>query len=92
MPVPEDEDETPVPWWTEWLCGCSEGPDRGGESQVRPVTYIRLPQIRIFLISRYRLAGQTLSSSAATAPFLTCSSGRTMTILGMIRQYVYSIA
>lgn len=33
MPVHEDEDETPVPWWTEWLCGCSEGPDRGGESQ-----------------------------------------------------------
>ena len=34
----EDEDATPVPWWTEWLCGCSEGLDRGGEAQVRPVT------------------------------------------------------
>jgi len=20
-------------WWTEWLCGCSEGPDRGGDNQ-----------------------------------------------------------
>ena len=48
MSVREDEDETPVPWWTEWLCGCSEGPDRGGELQVRPVTYIRLPQRSTF--------------------------------------------
>jgi hypothetical protein len=44
----EHEDEKPVQWWTEWLCGCSEGPDRGGESQVRPVTYICLPQIRVY--------------------------------------------
>ncbi|KAH9961386.1 hypothetical protein BC827DRAFT_1267742 [Russula dissimulans] len=28
-----NEDEKPVPWWTEWLCGCSEGSDRGGEVQ-----------------------------------------------------------
>ena len=34
----EEETPVPVPWWTEWLCGCSEGPDRGGEAQVRPVT------------------------------------------------------
>jgi hypothetical protein len=29
-------DEEPVrsKWWTEWLCGCSEGPDRGGDNQV----------------------------------------------------------
>jgi hypothetical protein len=70
--VNEDEDQTPVPWWTEWLCGCSEGPDRGGESQVRPVTYIRNPRL---LISRYRLAGQTLSNNAVIAPFLTRSNG-----------------
>lgn len=31
---PEQEQE-PVRWWTEWLCGCSEGPDRGGDNQVR---------------------------------------------------------
>ncbi len=24
-----------VKWWTEWLCGCSEGPNRGGDTQVR---------------------------------------------------------
>lgn len=22
-------------WWTDWLCGCREGPDRGGDHQVR---------------------------------------------------------
>ncbi|KAI8994083.1 hypothetical protein BD414DRAFT_513695 [Trametes punicea] len=35
-PEPEQEqvDEgPPVPWWHEWLCGCGEGPDRGGEHQ-----------------------------------------------------------
>lgn len=21
-------------WWTDWLCGCREGPDRGGDDQV----------------------------------------------------------
>ena len=30
-----DESEKEVKWWTEWLCGCSEGPDRGGFNQVR---------------------------------------------------------
>jgi len=31
----QDEAEAlkPTPWWTEWLCGCSEGPDRGGDHQ-----------------------------------------------------------
>ncbi|KAF9049698.1 hypothetical protein BJ165DRAFT_1525043 [Panaeolus papilionaceus] len=23
----------PVKWWHEWLCGCGEGPDRGGDYQ-----------------------------------------------------------
>jgi hypothetical protein len=40
MTADDDEEETPVPWWTEWLCGCSEGPDRGGEVQVGPVTSV----------------------------------------------------
>lgn len=22
-------------WWHEWLCGCGEGPDRGGDNQVQ---------------------------------------------------------
>ena len=35
-----DEDEKPVRWWTEWLCGCSEGQDRGGEAQVSLPTYV----------------------------------------------------
>ncbi|GBE81575.1 predicted protein [Sparassis crispa] len=32
-PPTVQEDEPPVRWWTEWLCGCSEGSDRGGEHQ-----------------------------------------------------------
>ncbi|KAI0745011.1 hypothetical protein C8Q76DRAFT_19047 [Earliella scabrosa] len=29
----EMEPQPPVRWWHEWLCGCGEGPDRGGEHQ-----------------------------------------------------------
>ncbi|KAH9894759.1 hypothetical protein C8Q73DRAFT_789960 [Cubamyces lactineus] len=29
-PIP---DGPPVRWWHEWLCGCGEGPDRGGDHQ-----------------------------------------------------------
>jgi len=28
-----DETGKEVKWWTDWLCGCSEGPDRGGYHQ-----------------------------------------------------------
>lgn len=34
VPVQQEEEEKPVRWWTEWLCGCSEGSDRGGDHQV----------------------------------------------------------
>ncbi|OAX39573.1 hypothetical protein K503DRAFT_769366, partial [Rhizopogon vinicolor AM-OR11-026] len=27
------EPEQQVRWWHDWLCGCSEGPDRGGDFQ-----------------------------------------------------------
>ena len=34
----DDEDDVEPPfkgrWWTDWLCGCREGPDRGGDHQV----------------------------------------------------------
>lgn len=30
--------EQEVRWWHDWLCGCSEGPDRGGDFQVRGTT------------------------------------------------------
>jgi len=34
---PDDESSEPEPkevrWWTDWLCGCSEGLERGGEHQ-----------------------------------------------------------
>lgn len=29
------EDIQETMWWHEWLCGCSEGPERGGNYQVR---------------------------------------------------------
>ncbi|KAL1744679.1 hypothetical protein HDZ31DRAFT_38119 [Schizophyllum fasciatum] len=30
-----EDDEPPIAtrWWHEWLCGCGEGPDRGGDHQ-----------------------------------------------------------
>ncbi|TBU52615.1 hypothetical protein BD310DRAFT_221718 [Dichomitus squalens] len=28
-----EEDLPPVRWWHEWLCGCGEGPERGGDHQ-----------------------------------------------------------
>jgi hypothetical protein len=39
-----EEDEKPEAgrWWTDWLCGCSEGPDRGGDIQVRITPSSRL--------------------------------------------------
>ncbi|KAI0738408.1 hypothetical protein C8Q80DRAFT_276991 [Daedaleopsis nitida] len=33
-PTPQQEEpRQPVRWWHEWMCGCGEGPDRGGEYQ-----------------------------------------------------------
>ncbi|KIJ67910.1 hypothetical protein HYDPIDRAFT_107445 [Hydnomerulius pinastri MD-312] len=29
----EPEDRKEVRWWHDWLCGCGEGPDRGGDNQ-----------------------------------------------------------
>ncbi|THU98635.1 hypothetical protein K435DRAFT_660567 [Dendrothele bispora CBS 962.96] len=31
--VPREEYQPEVRWWHEWLCGCGEGPDRGGDNQ-----------------------------------------------------------
>ncbi|KAF9222536.1 hypothetical protein BS17DRAFT_783007 [Gyrodon lividus] len=34
LPPREDpEERKEVRWWHEWLCGCGEGPDRGGDNQ-----------------------------------------------------------
>lgn len=32
-PLREEEPQKRVRWWHEWLCGCGEGPDRGGDHQ-----------------------------------------------------------
>ncbi|TDL26286.1 hypothetical protein BD410DRAFT_895689 [Rickenella mellea] len=29
----EADSGPPTRWWTDWLCGCREGPDRGGDNQ-----------------------------------------------------------
>ncbi|EAU91625.1 hypothetical protein CC1G_09307 [Coprinopsis cinerea okayama7 len=29
----DDVNDKPTKWWHEWLCGCGEGPDRGGDHQ-----------------------------------------------------------
>ena len=34
-PREDPEERQEVRWWHEWLCGCGEGPDRGGDNQVR---------------------------------------------------------
>jgi hypothetical protein len=31
--VEQDAHEEPKRWWTDWICGCNEGRDRGGERQ-----------------------------------------------------------
>ena len=67
----DDGDEKPVRWWTDWLCGCNEGSDRGGEVQVRPLPFFLL-RIHL-LIWYYRLAGQTPSNDHVTSPSLTCT-------------------
>jgi hypothetical protein len=72
--VYDDEDEKPVRWWTEWLCGCSEGKDRGGEVQVSPPTYI-CPKTH-FLTLRHRLAGRTRSNNCVVAPPPACQAQR----------------
>jgi len=36
IPIDSQDHMIEVPekrWWTDWLCGCSEGPDRGGDHQ-----------------------------------------------------------
>ncbi|KIK99332.1 hypothetical protein PAXRUDRAFT_822884 [Paxillus rubicundulus Ve08.2h10] len=32
-PREDPEDRKEMRWWHEWLCGCGEGPDRGGDNQ-----------------------------------------------------------
>jgi hypothetical protein len=34
-PEPEGDLSGETRWWHDWLCGCGEGPDRGGDNQVR---------------------------------------------------------
>jgi hypothetical protein len=42
-----DETEKEVRWWTDWLCGCNEGPDRGGYNQVLFPPLVRSSRNRI---------------------------------------------
>jgi len=55
-----DESEKETKWWTEWLCGCSEGPDRGGYNQVRSPPLLRpLKNLILYWCSP---EGQTLTN------------------------------
>lgn len=46
-----NEAEKPVRWWHEWLCGCGEGPDRGGDYQVSPISSLQnFEHVQRFLI------------------------------------------
>ena len=55
-----DESEKETKWWTEWICGCSEGPDRGGYNQVRSPSFVR-PTENLTLCW-CSLEGQTLTN------------------------------
>jgi hypothetical protein len=88
--VYEDEDDTPVRWWTEWLCGCSEGLDRGGEAQVRPVTSV-CPRSAFLIFHAIGWPDEPSRIMLSPLPFQLAQ----MTDygnLGMIRQYMYLTA
>lgn len=63
----EEEEAKPVRWWTEWLCGCSEGPDRGGEVQVRSITASLAPR----LASSPRFSGWPDKPNGMIAPLIS---------------------
>ena len=52
--------EENVRWWHDWLCGCGEGPDRGGDFQV--LNHYLLPDYTPFLNNEFppRPVEQTL--------------------------------
>lgn len=45
---PEVSDENETRWWHDWLCGCGEGPDRGGEHQVTITSALCSKNIDLF--------------------------------------------
>lgn len=68
-PTQQAEEPPEVRWWTEWCCGCSEGPDRGGDHQVSITTTadsVRADTVR-------RLAG------GPNKPFRVRRMGRSLT-------------
>lgn len=47
---PEEPKETR--WWHDWLCGCNEGSDRGGDNQVNNVfPLVKYPHLLICLLT-----------------------------------------
>ncbi|KAF9461322.1 hypothetical protein BDZ94DRAFT_1310755 [Collybia nuda] len=58
-PVRISEDVKPARWWHDWLCGCSEGPDRGGEYQVRSLYSLLLESYEPLHPIVYGKAGRT---------------------------------
>ncbi|KAJ7594786.1 hypothetical protein C8J56DRAFT_778814 [Mycena floridula] len=37
----EEEEEKETRWWHDWLCGCGEGSDRGGENQASCFNFLQ---------------------------------------------------
>lgn len=52
----ESEELPQSRWWTEWLCGCTEGHDRGGDNQVN------FPFLLFFFVSKPLNVGRTHES------------------------------
>lgn len=53
-PAHTDDDQKEGRWWHDWLCGCGEGPDRGGDCQVYPVQLLLLLEAYTFTLQAGR--------------------------------------
>jgi hypothetical protein len=78
-----DEEAETGRWWTDWLCGCREGPDRGGDHQVRPLPFEGIPRVEYlsgwenkpFRVNRTGLRSRTPFHSFRRGhdfPFIAC--------------------
>ncbi|KAF9515449.1 hypothetical protein BS47DRAFT_787748 [Hydnum rufescens UP504] len=78
-----DEEAETGRWWTDWLCGCREGPDRGGDHQVRPLPFKAVPRVEYlsgwenkpFRVNRTGLRSRTPFHSFRRGhdfPFIAC--------------------
>ena len=67
-----EEDIKETRWWHDWLCGCGEGPDRGGDNQVENFTYPILLSALKMCEMTFRQVGQIRSSRRVLLHFFEC--------------------